>query len=1156
MQYPVCLIDADGKIIAKNRSFDDIFAFKNAANTGDIFDALKPGKNKAAFKNLSEFLHSDQYEQTLTLHIKNKSGGKAYYKWSSEILEEADAGGKAFYLVQGVLSPAQKEMHIDYQQLVENLNEIVYKLDMQSRVIYITPNIEAISGYTAEEIIGKQYTDFIYPDDLPGRIEQFRYILSGHMEASEYRFITKKNEIVWVRTNARPVYSGKRIVGVQGVLIDISDRKAMEKTLKERERRHKLARVAGQVGIWDWDLTNNEVYIDANLKSILGYREDEVADHPKAILSLFNREDIKQLKQIYQRYKNGVIREHEFEHRLNHKNKSIRWFLNRGSARYNQDGEAVRLIGTLTDITDRKRAEIIHDVQNQISNAIHTSNSLIDLYKLIQQQLGRVIDTSNFTVIFHDKEKDQIYTSYSSDQNDKFTRVPAKKTLSENVIKNGEPLLLTSDDIHKLVEEGKVRRIGTPCKVWMGIPLFSKKEPIGALVIQNYEDKHAYSSEDLHLLNFASKQISISIEQKFAEEQLRHSEESYHQLFDNATDAIYIQKPNGEFIDVNHGAERLYGYPKSFFIGKTPEPLAAPGYNDLKEVKRCLAKAMEGTPQRFEFWGIRKNGEIFPKDVVLHRGQYFGQDVVIAFAREITAQKMAEKALRESEKKYRNLIENSNDAIYLLYNRKFEMINNKFQKMFEVTLEDVQHPDFDFMQMVAPESREMVTDRIKRMAEGRKISQSYQFTALSKGGKRIEVETSVSYIEYKDGIASQGILRDISERKKLEEQLHQAQKMEAIGKLAGGIAHDFNNILTAINGYAELGLLKSGDNNALNQNFNNILEAGERASELVKQLLAYSRKQIIQPQTLNLNDRIRKLLGMLQRMISEDIKLNTEFDNSVFTIKADPTQIEQVIFNLILNAQDAIQSKRDETFRKQITIATENLIIDAPKYRNGEWLDRGNYVQLSIADTGIGMDEETQSKIFDPFFTTKEFGKGSGLGLSTVYGIVKQNNAAIEVDSRTGEGTCITIFWPAIESLQEERTDAVKSEKAHLRGNETILFVEDNADVLDFSREGLISMGYNVKTARNGAEALEVLKENNTRFDLLITDVVMPEVDGLQLAYQLNEMDPKVKIIFTSGYVDTNLKHAEILRDRVAYIQKPYSLSQLTHKVREVLNQS
>jgi signal transduction histidine kinase/ActR/RegA family two-component response regulator len=392
-----------------------------------------------------------------------------------------------------------------------------------------------------------------------------------------------------------------------------------------------------------------------------------------------------------------------------------------------------------------------------------------------------------------------------------------------------------------------------------------------------------------------------------------------------------------------------------------------------------------------------------------------------------------------------------------------------------------------------------------------------------------------------------------NERKELLEKLYHSQKMEAIGKLAGGIAHDFNNLLTVINGYSEMALMKISENNSVYNKILAINEAGKKAENLTKQLLALSKKQIFKPEILDINDVIKSLDKILRRLMGEDINIQTIFKKNISFIKADKSQIEQIIINLTVNARDAVREIKTSGGQKKITIETgetffdESILMKYPDINK-----KGLYVFFAVSDNGIGMNEEVKNRIFEPFFTTKEKDKGTGLGLATVYGIVKQNYGAIYVYTEQNKGSTFKIYWPATNEKSVNKKD-FGIEVENYSGNENILIVEDDENVLEFASSALKSLGYKIYTASNGKEALKLIQTNDFDFDLIITDLIMPELNGKEFVEQLKEMDFDFKVIYVSGYTDNHIVHDGMLEEGINFIHKPYSISTLAKTIRLVL---
>jgi PAS domain S-box-containing protein len=500
----------------------------------------------------------------------------------------------------------------------------------------------------------------------------------------------------------------------------------------------------------------------------------------------------------------------------------------------------------------------------------------------------------------------------------------------------------------------------------------------------------------------------------------------------------------------------------------------------------------------------------------------------------------AEEALKRSEAELTALFEAMTDIILVLdtEGRHLKMAPTKPPHIYKPAAERVGKT---LHEVFPKDTADFFLDHVRRaLVEGPIHGVEY---SLPIDGKQVWFEGSISPMT-KDSVIWIG--RDITGRKILEEQLRQSQKMDAIGQLAGGIAHDFNNLLTAINGFSDLSLRRLEAEDPLRGNIEEVKKAGERAASLTRQLLAFSRKQVLQPKVFGLNSVISELEKMLKRLIGEDIELRTVLDRDTGTVKADPGQIEQVIMNLVVNARDAMPAGG------KLTIETKNIDLGDDISHQPGAVDPGQYVMLGISDTGIGMDEETQAHIFEPFFTSKEAGKGTGLGLSTVYGIVKQSDGSIRVYSEQGRGTTFKVYLPRVaENAQVyKRTPDVEE---NLRGTEIILLAEDEDIVRKLARQVLEMFGYQVLEAPNGGAALLICERHEGPIDLLITDVVMPEMSGTELTDRLIRLRPDLKVLYMSGYTDNAVIHRGVLDEGTNFLQKPFTPGALARRVREVL---
>jgi PAS domain S-box-containing protein len=636
---------------------------------------------------------------------------------------------------------------------------------------------------------------------------------------------------------------------------------------------------------------------------------------------------------------------------------------------------------------------------------------------------------------------------------------------------------------------------------------------------------------------------------KQAEASLRASEARLRAIVETASDVIVIIDEDSNLLYFNPSTEKVFGYTAEELKGQKltllmPEHLRdrhSAGFKNYRDTGRRNIKW-----ESLELIGRHKDGHEIPLEISFSEFHTNGTRNFTGIIRDITARKEAERELLKSNERYRDLVENAHDVIYSHdLQGNYTSMNRAVELVTGYTREEAL--SMNLAQIIVPEHLETAREMIARKLEGLDGT-AYELDILAKDGRRVTVEVNTKLIVH-DGvpIGVQGIARDITQRKMLEEQLLQSQKLESVGRLAGGIAHDFNNMLTAINGYSDLVLRQIGKDDPIRHNIEEIKKAGERSAELTHQLLAFSRRQILQPEYVDLNETISDTSSMLKRLIGEDIELFSALKPAVGSIKVDPGQLSQIIMNLVVNARDAMPNGG------KLTIETSNVFLDSDYAQRHLGVLPGAYVMLSVSDTGIGMTAEQQEQIFEPFYTTKEVGKGTGLGLATVYGIVKQSGGNINVYSEVGHGTTFKIYLPRV--VERDETFEVQDSFSKLvLGVETILLVEDEDLVRSLSRQVLEACGYSVIEAVDGVEALEVFEKMGRRIDLLITDVVMPRMGGPELAEHLLALAPELPILFASGYTDDAIVRHGVLKTNVNFIQKPFTIDDVTRKVRDLLD--
>jgi PAS domain S-box-containing protein len=635
-----------------------------------------------------------------------------------------------------------------------------------------------------------------------------------------------------------------------------------------------------------------------------------------------------------------------------------------------------------------------------------------------------------------------------------------------------------------------------------------------------------------------------------AESALAASERRFRSLVQNSSDLVVIVAPDGTILYASDSAERIVGYPPNFLVGSSL--LEYLEENDVEAVRGLLQngngkssvtgptefslRRAEGSPVWLEAVGTNLLNDATIRGIVLN-------------ARDVSERKRADRALRESEERYRDLFDNASDLVCmaapdgaLLY------VNKAWQEGTGYDQDEIGR--MQLLDIVHPDSRERYASVLERVLQGERLDH-VELIFVPKAGTPITVEGNLS-CTFKDGQPSvvRGIYRDITERKRVEEHLRRAERMQAAGKLAGGVAHEVNNMMTGVIGFSEF-LLRSFDpTDPRRADVEEVIRAGTRAADVTRQLLAFTRQQFLRPQVVEINQVVSEMEKMLRRSLGEDKQLELRLSPEAGQIRADRGQLEQVLINLVLNARDAIIG------HGRVAVETGSVTLDSAyaQRHGGVEIPLGRYIMLAVSDTGCGMDPDLQARIFEPFFTTKAIGQGTGLGLSTVYGIVKQSGGFVWVYSESGQGSVFKVYLP--EARASRLAEAAPEPAPVPRGgSETILVIEDEDIVRSLASRGLRDHGYTVVEARNGAEAFQYIQDHPGTVDLVISDVVMPEMGGRKLAENLAIFDPELPILFMSGYTGDDVVQRGLLRAGAPFQQKPFTPAALASKVRTMLDQ-
>jgi PAS domain S-box-containing protein len=794
----------------------------------------------------------------------------------------------------------------------------------------------------------------------------------------------------------------------------------------------------------------------------------------------------------------------------------------------------------VTDVTERRHVEHRNSVFSKLSHRLSATTTAQEAAMIICEAADALFRWNDFALDLYDAGRDEVFSLLNittvEGQRIQVPSSPQPKTanaLIRRVIEKGAELLQPpeADDYSASTMLAPVRK---------------GERVIGVLLIQNHS-RDTYVPRDLEMFQTLADQCSGALDRVQTREELLESEKRFRDLFENSPDAILVEDMDGTVLDVNFAACVLHGLTREQLIGKNSLRDLIPS-SKREWALRDFQKLASGKLSWVESESLSFDGRITPVEVRAGRVEYSGKPALLLHVRDISERRTTETALQSSEMLFRSVWENSVDGMRLTdENGVIVAVNDAFCKFVEMDASTLEGKLFTIVYSKSSNLDEYLQrhrEHFRDRAVERKIEHQY----ILHNGHAVFFEITESFIEVQGRpLLMLSLFRDVTTQRRLEEQLRQSQKMEAIGQLAGGVAHDFNNILTVIHGHGSLLLMSDLDDTAA-RSAQQITQAAERAAGLTRQLLTFSRRQLIQPKKLDMNKIVGNMTDMLGRLLGADVSLQLNYSQSPATVEADAGMMEQVLLNLAVNARDAMPRGGQLGVRISIMDVNEDHVRRHPEARVG------TFVCVSKSDTGCGIPPENLSRIFEPFFTTKEIGKGTGLGLATVYGIVKQHQGWIEVSSVVGKGTTFRIFIPYV-GVQQPETEKPTTQILVRGGSETILLVEDEKPVRELVARVLEKHGYKILQAGTGAEALGVWEQHKNEIALLLTDLVMPDnMNGRELAETLWQRQPDLKVIFTSGYSADIVGKDFKLESDTNFLQKPYHPQILALTVRRCLD--
>jgi PAS domain S-box-containing protein len=1025
-----------------------------------------------------------------------------------------------------------------FRTLTENSLDVLSIVNREGVFTYISPSIERTLGCTPDELLGQSSFARVHPDDLPRVMEAFQNLLNYPQRAVRIECRQRHKNGSWVHLElfARNEFKDPDIGGVVAHTRDVTDRWQAEEELRHSEKQYRLLFQENPNPMWVFDMESLTI-LEVNEAAVqhYGYPRNEFLKMTMTNLRVPEKngsaKGLEEKLELPEHNTNG--------HVWRHRRKSgdvievdVIWSPMAFQGRFSA-------LAMATDVTERRRSEHRNSVFLKLSHRLSTARTAAEAAEIIGEAADALFEWDRFALDLYNSDREEIIPllniTMSEGKRDKNTS-PGSESMDEltrRVISSGPELVSNDKSLGQFA-------------CGMIAPMRRGAQVIGLIFVQNRR-AGAYTRRDLETLEMLAGECSGALERVRIEDALHESQRRFRDLFENSPDAIFVDDLNGNVLDVNLAASQLHGVPREQLIDKNTIEHHVPP-NRRAEMRRDFERLATGKISRVESESLIAGGRVTPVEIRANVVQYDGKPALLMHVRDVTERRATQTALQSSETLFRSVWDSSADGMRLTdENGIIVAVNDAFCRLVGLTQDKLVGKVFTSI-YAATENTDEMMERYRSNYLNHKVCDPNEYHYTLHNGREVVLEVHNSFIElHGQPQLTLSLFRDITAQRRLEEQLRQAQKMEAIGQLAGGVAHDFNNILTVIQGHASL-LATSKLSEMEEKSANQIVQAASRAASLTRQLLTFSRRQIIQPKRLDMNKLVGNLTNMLGRLLGEDIALQLNYCQAPPNVEADAGMMEQILLNLSVNARDAMPKGGQLAIRITVVEVDGNYVGRQPDARTGD------FVCISISDTGMGIAPENLPRVFEPFFTTKEVGKGTGLGLATVYGIVKQHQGWIELESHVGKGTTFRIYIPRITTDKgpvEKPTTAITVRG----GNETILLVEDEKPVRELVARVLERYGYKIFQAETGVEALEVWNGNRNDIKLVLTDLVMPNnMNGRELAERMWSEAPGLKVIFTSGYSADIVGKDFKLEPELNFLQKPYQPQTLALTIRRCLD--